>query len=517
MGWEAFPGGYVGKIMDSKYPPRIILKSSGKNSVEEREFIIRHEEFDNWLYWIIRGILKYSNAEIQNEYLKCLSLKRRRKVITRLDLKRFDMSHEVFIAISESLQHAIDLKQRTPKTPTPLGFHPDIVSGPKVAGRTRQGMAFSKVKKKLGSGGSETVIYEIDRLLQPILERKKNTTPQLKRPAEPIAVKVPKHFDFDEDGTYKDLVREARIMAAIGLHNNIIRMIDAHLLSESRLYLFMEMGQHDLGAYRLDKAKTERKPAPEPQVVRRYALGILAGITHMHQRRIYHLDMKPANVLVCSDVPKIIDFGLAKTKVIDPKEEMFNETWSAYGTVLYIPPESWTNGAISNENHLAKRDSYAVGMTLIEALLGPNLNVQRPNPGTAFNENPQKVLRRIKHWQKKLKEIGVVAKLKKRGLMGVAKVASQLIEADPEKRIFVEHALELLREDIKKLKKRNTANPGRGTGTPSRGNPKANLQKKTSSASWKCRNCKRSFTYKPMRCTCNLLVHPDGDPLFVRV
>ena len=519
VGWEAFPGGYVGKIMDTKQPPRIVLKTAEKKTTEEREFIIRHEEFYNWLYWILRAILKYSSAPIPDEFLQCLSTKRKTKIITRRDLKQFDMSHEVFIAVSESLQKGLDTQQQAGPARDPLGFHPDLVSGPDVEGRTRgRGVGFGKIVGKIGKGGSDTVIFEIERILEPILAKAKDglKTP-LKRPVEPMAVKVPKYSDFDDGAAYKDLVREARILAAIGLHPNIIGLIDAHLVSASRLYLFLEMGDHDLGAFRYEKKG--RLPLTKASVVRKYTVGILAGIAHMHQRRIYHLDMKPENVLICDNIPKIIDFGLTKSKVLDTKEEMFNETWQGFGTVRYISPESFKDNGISNENDLAKRDSYAVGMTIFEGLLGPYCKWPRPFADkSTFGEGPKVIIPRIQHWQSLVQKSSNMKKLQKDGLMSVANAASSLIEEDPGKRAFVEHALRTLKEGLQYEKGKKMLlgdiQPAR-TSRPS--SPRGKKSATASPAAWQCRTCNRSFTYKPMRCTCGLMVHADGDPLFKRV
>lgn len=47
--------------------------------------------------------------------------------------------------------------------------------------------------------------------------------------------------------------------------------------------------------------------------------GICQGLYYLHQEGIYHLDLKPANVLLGAKMePKIIDFGLSRC--IDRKQ-----------------------------------------------------------------------------------------------------------------------------------------------------------------------------------------------------
>lgn len=41
--------------------------------------------------------------------------------------------------------------------------------------------------------------------------------------------------------------------------------------------------------------------------------GIAHGLCYLHERDVIHLDVKPSNILLDSDMnPKITDFGLAK-------------------------------------------------------------------------------------------------------------------------------------------------------------------------------------------------------------
>ena len=443
--WEAYPGN----------PPRIVLRSAARNTTEEREFHIP-EEFDQWLYCIIDGVMEYSKAKIPKRYLLHLPPNRRRKILARRDLRKFDMKHEVFLAVSKGLEDAVEAKDRLGPVPEPVGFHPDVVSGPSVAGRTRGGVAYGTMGRSIGSGGSDTVIYRINQLLEPILMRDENGA-RIQRPAIPMAVKVPKYEEFDEGQAYKDLVKEARIMAAIGRHPNIIGLVDAQLASRARLYLFMEIGDCDLGDHSLTAPQAGRRPAFTPRVIRRYSVGILAGIAHMHQRKIYHLDMKPDNVLICEDVPKIIDFGLSKTKAVTGKDNMFNETWSNFGTTGFQAPECFPPlvPKISNENQLAKLDSYAVGITLFEALLGPSLSWGLP-PGRTrlFTDSHNKTVQRINHWQGLTQNPTERRILRTKGLLKVAEIVSGLIDQDPGNRLSIEEALESLMEYLNQRRER---------------------------------------------------------------
>lgn len=52
---------------------------------------------------------------------------------------------------------------------------------------------------------------------------------------------------------------------------------------------------------------------------------------------LVHRDIKPANILICNDVFKISDFGLAKIVA----ESTRTMTFKGYGTKEYVAPEAW--------------------------------------------------------------------------------------------------------------------------------------------------------------------------------
>jgi len=61
--------------------------------------------------------------------------------------------------------------------------------------------------------------------------------------------------------------------------------------------------------------------------------GICDGLKHLHGERIFHLDLKPANILLDKDmVPKIADFGLSR---LFSEEKTWTLTTSRDGT-LYV-------------------------------------------------------------------------------------------------------------------------------------------------------------------------------------
>ncbi|KAF7062945.1 hypothetical protein CFC21_069485 [Triticum aestivum] len=115
----------------------------------------------------------------------------------------------------------------------------------------------------------------------------------------------------------------------------------------------------------LDKRLPEKSFAPDWS--KRYVIikGICEGLDFLHGCKppIFHLDLKPANILLDSEmVPKVADFGLsrffsgARTHV----------TKQIRGTQTYMPPEFINDGEISNKN-----DVFSFGVVMIEIMTGP--------------------------------------------------------------------------------------------------------------------------------------------------
>ncbi|WVZ83907.1 hypothetical protein U9M48_031002, partial [Paspalum notatum var. saurae] len=94
--------------------------------------------------------------------------------------------------------------------------------------------------------------------------------------------------------------------------------------------------------------------------------GTCEGLKYMHKdqkTQIYHLDLKPDNILLDKDmVPKIADFGLSM--IFD--KELPQNTQSRYGTLGYQPPEHIDSGKITD-----KFDIYSLGVVIIRIVSGP--------------------------------------------------------------------------------------------------------------------------------------------------
>ncbi|MQY05644.1 Serine/threonine-protein kinase PknD [Actinomadura sp. RB68] len=157
---------------------------------------------------------------------------------------------------------------------------------------------------------------------------------------------------------YRRLVDEARATAALH-HPGVAALYDV-LVEDGRPWLVMEY----LDARSLRQLVDEEGPLPTARAAE-VGLAVLSVLRAAHGAGILHRDVKPSNVLLCSDGRVLLtDFGLAVhaqngqnvTDTLPPGIE---------GSPAYLPPER-----VRGEPGTEASDMWSLGATLYTAIEG---------------------------------------------------------------------------------------------------------------------------------------------------
>ena len=147
------------------------------------------------------------------------------------------------------------------------------------------------------------------------------------------------------------LNREVEKLALLYTSRNIVRLIDVGWQSDPPHYVmeYLERGS-------LETLLKEGRPEPEEAV--RIIRSVCQALVHAHGRGVLHCDLKPANVLLDSDLePRLCDFGQSR---------LSHEQNPALGTLFYMAPEQASLDSVPD----ARWDVYALGALLFQLLTG---------------------------------------------------------------------------------------------------------------------------------------------------
>lgn len=158
---------------------------------------------------------------------------------------------------------------------------------------------------------------------------------------------------------------ERRSLALMN-HPNIARMFDAGSDEQGQPFFVMELVE----GVPISDFVRQRTLTPDECLA--LFVPVCRAVQHAHQRGIIHRDLKPTNILVGETdghaIPKVIDFGIAKT--LDPDgigEGVGTMDGQVLGTLEYMSPEQARG--ISGEVD-TRADIFALGAILSELLTG---------------------------------------------------------------------------------------------------------------------------------------------------
>ncbi len=158
---------------------------------------------------------------------------------------------------------------------------------------------------------------------------------------------------------YRDkFLKEARNIASLE-HPNIVPIIDVFECNGTAYYVMKHFSGASLAGKVLHGA------LPEEDAVR-YTRQVADALDFVHSKRMMHLDVKPANILLDdNDNAVLIDFGLAKQYDIEGHQTSSTPVGISHG---YAPLEQYKRGGVSTFSPAT--DIYSLGATLFKLVTG---------------------------------------------------------------------------------------------------------------------------------------------------
>jgi hypothetical protein len=181
-----------------------------------------------------------------------------------------------------------------------------------------------------------------------------------------VAVKILSGRLFGDSSALRRFEREARSLARLGQHPNVVAVHDYGELQTEGAFLVMDFIEGESLAALL---KRERRVTP--QRAARLFEQVLEGVKAAHAVGIVHRDLKPENILVSENESgqlrvRLLDFGLAKlTRAESPEANTMTEPGMVMGTFGYMSPEQLAGGDVDERS-----DIFSVGVMVAEALTG---------------------------------------------------------------------------------------------------------------------------------------------------
>ncbi len=186
-----------------------------------------------------------------------------------------------------------------------------------------------------------------------------------------------RHLELDRDvavkvlvtsaGTDPEALRRFRLEGTSACrvhHPNAVAVLDFAVNQGGVAYLVMEL----LKGHSLERELEEKAQLP-PRRCAEIVAPVCFALAAAHAAGVLHRDIKPSNVFLYQtpqgEVPKILDFGIAKLSGEAAIGQSLTVDGSLLGTPAYMAPERFRRGPYG-----PKSDVYSVGAMLYEMLSG---------------------------------------------------------------------------------------------------------------------------------------------------
>lgn len=162
-------------------------------------------------------------------------------------------------------------------------------------------------------------------------------------------------------GRFKEkFIKEAKTIARLD-HPNIIHIHDVFVENNTAYYVMEYIEGESLGDVVRRCGPLAEKDAVE------YIRAVASALDYIHQRRIMHLDIKPANVMLRKEDNRaiLIDFGLSKQYDAEGNQTSSTPLGISAG---YAPMEQYQQGGV--QEFSPETDIYSLGAALYNLVTG---------------------------------------------------------------------------------------------------------------------------------------------------
>ena len=187
---------------------------------------------------------------------------------------------------------------------------------------------------------------------------------------EMLALKKVKLHGLDP-ATLGGYTNEISLLKRLKNHPFIIDLVDFELNKDRGvLLMILEYGEIDLSQMLI---KRKQEGLSDENFIRYFWQEMLKIVNCIHEERIIHCDLKPANFLLVNGNLKLIDFGISKTLSSNTTSVIREEQ---VGTINYMSPEALSENSQGGLNESGKNkigrssDVWSLGCILYEMTFG---------------------------------------------------------------------------------------------------------------------------------------------------
>ncbi|WP_433440976.1 protein kinase domain-containing protein [Nonomuraea sp. CA-141351] len=192
-----------------------------------------------------------------------------------------------------------------------------------------------RITGRIGEGGQGTVFLALD------------------DDDQQVAIKIMTSVDASDTESRLRFQREIEVASKVASFCTV--RVLGHGISDDRLYMVSEY----IAGESLQQYVLARGPL-ETSVLTRLAVNTSTALVSIHNAGIVHRDFKPSNVLLGSDGPYVIDFGVARSF----GDKTVTVT-GVLGTPAYMSPEQLAGDRVTPAS-----DMFSWGLTMTFAALG---------------------------------------------------------------------------------------------------------------------------------------------------